>query len=54
LKGLAPSCEAAQQFVRNLDARGLFAAVTLTRMERRQEAGNLIEYQIECSLQPVP
>jgi hypothetical protein len=40
--------------VRNLDGRGLFAAVALTRMERRQEGENLIEYQIECSLKPVP
>jgi Tfp pilus assembly protein PilN len=54
LKGLAPSCAAAQQFVRNLDGRDLFAAVALTWMERRQEGENLIEYQIECSLKPVP
>jgi Tfp pilus assembly protein PilN len=54
LKGQAPSCAAAQQFVRNLDGRDPFTAVALTRMERRQEGGNLIEYQIECSLQPVP
>lgn len=54
LKGLAPSCAAAQQFMRNLDGRDLFATVALTRMERRQEGGNLLEYQIECLLKPVP
>jgi Tfp pilus assembly protein PilN len=54
LKGMAPSCAAAQQFVQNLDGRGPFAAVALTRMERRQEGENLIEYEIECSLKPVP
>jgi Tfp pilus assembly protein PilN len=53
LKGLAPSCEAAQQFVRNLDDPGLFAAVALNRMERRQDNADLIEYQIECSLKAV-
>jgi Tfp pilus assembly protein PilN len=54
LQGQAPSCAAAQQFVRNLDGRDPFTAVALTRLERRQEGANLIEYQIECSLEPVP
>jgi Tfp pilus assembly protein PilN len=36
LKGRAPSCEAAEQFIRNLDG------------------GGFVEYQIECSLKPVP
>ncbi len=50
VKGLAPSSEAAQQFVRSLEGGGAFAAVSLARLERQQDRGGPLEYRIDCVL----
>ncbi len=50
LKGLSRSYGAAQTFVRELDERGEFASVALTKLDRRQDNHVMIEYEIDCLL----
>ncbi len=52
LKGLAPSYDAAQAFVRNLSGRGCFDQVSLARVQRQPNDASLMGYQIDCSLRP--
>jgi len=54
VQGLAPSCDAVQQFVRDLNQRGLFVAVFLARLQRQPDQGNGLEYQIDCLVKPAP
>ncbi len=53
VKGLAPSSEATQQFVRRLEGEGAFVAVSLARLERQQDPGGSLEYQIDCVLKQI-
>jgi len=53
LKGLALSPENAKAFVQNLDDAGAFISVRLTRIQRRQTAGEIVEYEINCVLKPI-
>lgn len=50
LRGLAPSCPAAEAFVRNLEAQRTFASVSLTLVQRRQNEDDRLEYRIDCLL----
>ncbi len=50
LQGLAPSCPAAEAFVRNLEGQRPFASVSLMRVERRQSQDDRLEYRIDCLL----
>lgn len=50
LKGLAPSCPAAQTFVRNLESRSPFGSCSLALVQRQQDAGGRLEYRIDCLL----
>lgn len=49
LKGLTPSCPAAQQFVQNLENQKPFASSDLISVQRQQDGGRL-EYRIDCPL----
>ncbi len=50
LRGLAPSCPAAEAFVRNLEAQKPFTSVSLTLVQRRQNDDDRLEYRIDCLL----
>ena len=50
LKGLAPSCPAAQMFVGNLESRSPFESISLALVQRQQDAGGRLEYRIDCLL----
>jgi Tfp pilus assembly PilM family ATPase/Tfp pilus assembly protein PilN len=54
LKGLARSGDAAQEFVRGLEGRDPFQSVSLARLERQQDNGDLMEYQVDCLLKSAP
>ncbi len=53
LKGMALSHGHAKAFVQNLDAGTSFTSVRLTRLQRRQAAGEIVEYEINCVLKPM-
>ena len=48
LRGLAPSCDVAQVFVKRLESENPFASVSLAKVQRRQDDGSLLEYRIDC------
>jgi Tfp pilus assembly protein PilN len=50
LRGLAPSCPAAEAFVRNLEAQNTFASVSLMLVQKRQNEEDRWEYRIDCLL----
>jgi Tfp pilus assembly protein PilN len=50
VQGLAPSCPAAEAFVRNLESPGLFASVSLMFVQKRQNHTDRLEYRIDCLL----
>ncbi len=50
LKGLAPSCPAAEVFVRNLESQRPFASVSLVFVQKRQNHNDHLEYRIDCLL----
>jgi Tfp pilus assembly protein PilN len=50
LRGLAPSCPAAEAFVRNLEAQRTFASVSLMLVQKRQNEDDRWEYRIDCLL----
>jgi Tfp pilus assembly protein PilN len=50
LKGLAPSCPAAEAFVRNLESQRSFASVSLMLVQRQQNRDDRLEYRIDCLL----
>lgn len=50
LRGLAPSCPAAEAFVRNLEAQNAFASVSLTLVQKRPNEEDRWEYRIDCFL----
>jgi Tfp pilus assembly PilM family ATPase len=50
LKGLTPSCPAAQTFVRNLESQRPFESISLALVQRQQDAGGRLEYRIDCLL----
>ncbi len=50
LRGLTPSCPAAETFVRNLEAQGSFVSVSLTLVQKRQNEDDRWEYRIDCRL----
>jgi Tfp pilus assembly protein PilN len=52
VKGLAPSCPAAEAFVRSLERQSPFESVSLATLERRGDAEDRLEYRIECLLKP--
>jgi Tfp pilus assembly protein PilN len=53
LKGMALSHGHAKAFVQNLDVGASFTSVRLTRLQRRQAAGEIVEYEINCVLKPI-
>jgi len=50
LKGLTPSCPAAEVFVRNLESQRPFASVSLMLVQKRQNQDSRLEYRIDCLL----
>jgi Tfp pilus assembly protein PilN len=50
LKGFVSSCPAVQAFVRNLDGQELFESISRVRVQRQQDKGDRLEYQIDCLL----
>jgi Tfp pilus assembly protein PilN len=50
LKGLTPSCRAAETFVQNLESQPPFEAVDLALVQKPQDAGDRLEYRIACIL----
>ena len=50
LKGLAPSCPAAEAFVRNLESQRPFASVSLMLVQKQQNQDDHLEYRIDCLL----
>jgi Tfp pilus assembly protein PilN len=54
LKGFAPSCPAAEAFVRNLESQRPFEAISLALVQRPQDAGDRPEYRIDCLLKGPP
>jgi hypothetical protein len=50
LKGLAPSCPAAQTLVRNLESQKPFASASLSLVQRQPDPGGRLEYRIDCLL----
>ncbi|HSV99345.1 MAG TPA: pilus assembly protein PilM [Sedimentisphaerales bacterium] len=53
LKGMALSNGHAKAFVQNLDVGTSFTSVRLTRLQRRQATGEIVEYEIDCVLKPI-
>jgi Tfp pilus assembly protein PilN len=50
LKGLTPSCPAAETFVRNLESQKPFASIALALVQRQQDTSGRLEYRIDCLL----
>jgi len=50
LRGLAPSCPAAETFVRNLETQSPLASVSLILVQKRQNEDDRVEYRIDCVL----
>jgi Tfp pilus assembly protein PilN len=50
LQGLAPSCPAAETFVRNLESQRPFASVSLVRVQKRKNYDDRVEYRVDCLL----
>ena len=50
LKGLTPSCPAAETFVRNLENQRPFASISLALVRRQQDTSDRLEYRIDCLL----
>ncbi|MCX5644569.1 MAG: pilus assembly protein PilM [Phycisphaerae bacterium] len=50
LKGLTPSCPAAETFVRNLESQRPFESISLALVRRQQDAAGRLEYRIDCLL----
>jgi Tfp pilus assembly protein PilN len=54
LRGMALSGAAAREFVRGLEGGRVFESVVLARLERQQDSAGLMQYQIDCLLNPAP
>jgi Tfp pilus assembly protein PilN len=50
LKGLTPSCPAAETLVRNLESQKPFESVSLALVQRQQDTSGRLEYRIDCLL----